>query len=170
MLRQNINCPETSSAGRLFDAVSALIGICPLASYHAEPPMRLDSVAVSDSKEFYPFNFDKDSISFKPTFMEILNDFSKQVEVGVISTQFHNTIVQAILKVVSEISGKSGLKKIALSGGSFQNKILLTKAESKLQEAGFEVFSHTLVPSNDGGIALGQLAIAAKRNSLNKLT
>ncbi len=167
MLKQNLNCPETSSAGRLFDAVSALTGVCPLSSYHAEPPMRLESVAISDGNEFYPFSFEKDVISFKPAFIEILNDFLNQVEVGVISAKFHNTIVQVILKVVTDISAKSGLKKVALSGGSFQNKILLTKAENKLQEAGFEVFSHTLVPSNDGGIALGQLAIVAKRRSLN---
>lgn len=167
MLKQNLNSPETSSAGRLFDAVSALTGVCRRASYHAEPPMRLESVAVSGCNEFYHFDLEKEIISFKSTFQEIIKDLLNKKEVGVISAKFHNTITQVILKVVSEINAKSGLKKVALSGGSFQNKILLANAENKLYDAGFEVFSHTLVPSNDGGIALGQLAIAAKRRTIN---
>ena len=170
MLKQNINCPETSSAGRLFDAVSALTGICSIASYHAEPPMRLESVVVPGCTDFYPFNLEKKIISFKPAFREILNDLSLETGVGVISAKFHNTIIQVMIKVVFEINETTGLRKVALSGGSFQNKILLENAENYLRKEGFEVYSHTLVPSNDGGIALGQLAIAAKRRSLNNRT
>lgn len=169
MLKQNVNCPETSSAGRLFDAVSALTGVCPNASYHAEPPMRLESIADMNCAEFYPFTFEKDMVSYKNTFQGILKDISNRKEIGLISAKFHNTMVQVMMKVVAEINRKTGLKKVVFSGGTFQNKILLERAENELGKAGYEVYSHTLVPSNDGGIALGQLAIAAKRRNINKL-
>lgn len=165
MLKQGVNSPETSSAGRLFDAVSALTGVCPQASYHAEPPMRLEAVADMDCEGSYPFSFVKDIISFKPAFAEILDDLFTRKETGLISAKFHHTILQVMLKVVSGISEKTGLNKIVLSGGTFQNKILLALAENKLSEAGYEVYTHALVPSNDGGIALGQMAVAAKRRN-----
>jgi hydrogenase maturation protein HypF len=165
MLKQNVNCPETSSAGRLFDAVSALTGICPIASYHAEPPMRLESAAFENCKDSYPFTFENEIISFKPTFQVILKDLFEKKEIGLISAKFHNTIIRVVIKVVSEINSKTGLKKVVLSGGTFQNKILLESAEKELQKGGYKVYSHTLVPSNDGGIAMGQLAVAAKRRS-----
>ncbi|MBE0651008.1 MAG: carbamoyltransferase HypF [Bacteroidales bacterium] len=165
MLKQNINCPQTSSAGRLFDAVSALIGVCPIASYHAEPPMRLESVADQNCYDIYPFGVENGVISFKQTFSKILDDLSKNTRVEIISSKFHNTIVQIIIEVVSEISEETRLKKVALSGGTFQNKILLENAEKQLRNAGYDVYSHSLVPSNDGGIALGQMAIAAKNRS-----
>ncbi len=167
LLEQGVNCPETSSAGRLFDAVSALTGVCPVASYHAEPPMRLESIADPYCREAYPFAFDGSIISFCPAFEAILADLERGIAQGMISAKFHRMIVEVIVEVVSAISGKTGLKKIALSGGTFQNKILLEQAENRLEEAGYEVYSQTVVPSNDGGIALGQLAIAAKRRSMN---
>jgi hydrogenase maturation protein HypF len=83
-----------------------------------------------------------------------------------ISSKFHNTIIEVILAVADKIRTETGLNKVVLSGGSFQNAILLEKSEYLLTKKGFEIFSHSLVPSNDGGIALGQLAIAAKRRSL----
>ncbi|MEE4259239.1 MAG: carbamoyltransferase HypF [Bacteroidales bacterium] len=164
MLGKGINCPLTSSAGRLFDAVSALLNICKTASYHAEPPMRLESVAKQTS-ENYAFNAGEE-ISFKPTFEGILKDIDQKIDVGVISGKFHNTIVQVIIKTAQKVSHQRGIKKVVLSGGSFQNRILLKKAENSLKDANFAVFSQSAIPSNDGGIALGQLAIAAKRREL----
>jgi hydrogenase maturation protein HypF len=164
MLQKNINCPLTSSAGRLFDAVSALLGICKTASYHAEPPMRLESVA-KEITGHYPFNSDTE-IDFKLAFEAILKDMKQGTDIGLISGKFHNTIVQIIIDMVKKISQPSGIKKVVLSGGSFQNRILLKKAEDSLKDANFVVFSQSAIPSNDGGIALGQLAIAAKRREL----
>jgi hydrogenase maturation protein HypF len=164
MLEKGINCPLTSSAGRLFDAVSALLNICKTASYHAEPPMRLESVAKHTS-ENYAFNAGEE-ISFKPTFEGILKDIDQKIDVGVISGKFHNTILQVIIKTAQKVSHQRGIKKVVLSGGSFQNRILLKKAENSLKDANFAVFSQSAIPSNDGGIALGQLAIAAKRREL----
>ncbi|MCB2209129.1 MAG: carbamoyltransferase HypF [Bacteroidetes bacterium] len=164
MIEKGINCPLTSSTGRLFDAVSALLGICRTASYHAEPPMRLESIA-KDTTDYYPFNSGKE-IGFKPVFEGILKDINKGEDVGLISGKFHNTMVQVIIDTVQKISQQTAIKKVALSGGSFQNRILLKKTEDSLKDANFAVFSQSLIPSNDGGIALGQLAIAAKRREM----
>jgi hydrogenase maturation protein HypF len=164
MLEKGINCPLTSSAGRLFDAVSALLDICKTASYHAEPPMRLESIA-KDTSDLYTFNSGKE-IGFKTVFEGILKDMERGIDTGLISGKFHNTIIQVIFEMVKKISQQTGIKKVVLSGGSFQNRILLKKAEDSLRDANFVVFSQLAIPSNDGGIALGQLAIAAKRREL----
>lgn len=164
MLEKGINCPLTSSSGRLFDAVSALLDICKTASYHAEPPMRLESIA-KDTSDLYTFNSGKE-IGFKTVFEGILKDMERGIDTGLISGKFHNTIIQVIFEMVKKISQQTGIKKVVLSGGSFQNRILLKKAEDSLRDANFVVFSQLAIPSNDGGIALGQLAIAAKRREL----
>ncbi len=164
MIEKGINCPLTSSAGRLFDAVAALTGVCKTATYHAEPPMRLESVA-TDTSASYPFG-SGEIISMKSTFEGILNDLEQQVDIGIISGKFHNTIVHIIADRVLRISKLTGIKKVVLSGGSFQNRILLKKVEDMLRDSTFAVFTQSSIPSNDGGIALGQLAVAAKRRAL----
>ncbi len=166
VIDQNINSPLCSSAGRLFDAVSALLGVCKTSSFQAEAPMRLEALLELNIKEYYPFDY-KDIISFKPMFVELLCDIENKQKIGVISAKFHNTIVQAILLVSEKIRSEKGIKKVALSGGSFQNKYIVEKAETRLRENGFEVYSQHKYPSNDGGIALGQMAIAAKRRSIS---
>ncbi len=168
MLINKLNTPITSSAGRLFDAVSALLGICKTATYHAEAPMQLESVANADITESYSFtvgNF----ISFKSTFEEIINDIKNETPIDIISGKFHNTIVNVIIENVIEIRNSSGINKVVLSGGSFQNKILLEKVEKKLANNKFDYYTQSKIPSNDGGIALGQLAIAAKRREVSML-
>ena len=95
-----------------------------------------------------------------------MKDMERGIDTGLISGKFHNTIIQVIFEMVKKISQQTGIKKVVLSGGSFQNRILLKKAEDSLRDANFVVFSQLAIPSNDGGIALGQLAIAAKRREL----
>jgi hydrogenase maturation protein HypF len=162
---KKINAPLSSSCGRLFDAVSALINLCPVSKFHAEAPMRLESIADTNITESYLFNQGKD-ISFEPTFREIIVDLRNNIHPGIISAKFHNTIINVIFATASEIRKNTRISKVVLSGGSFQNAILLGETETKLKENNFEVFAHEKVPSNDGGIALGQLAIAAKRREL----
>ena len=162
---KNINAPLSSSCGRLFDAVSAMINLCTLSKFHAEAPMRLQSIVAPNITEAYPFNAGQ-TISFGPTFSGIINDLKNNIPTGIISAKFHNTLINVIFAAVSKIRQNRGIKKVVLSGGSFQNAILLAGTESKLIENSFDVFAHEKVPSNDGGIALGQLAIAAKRRSL----
>jgi len=164
MIEKGINCPLSSSVGRLFDAVSALLNVCKTASFHAEPPMRLESIA-TETTEYYSFELDE-IISMKRTFEGILSDLNQGISIGLISGKFHNTIVKLIVEQVQKISEQTGLKKVVLSGGSFQNRILLKKTEDSLRDVNFAVFSQSVIPSNDGGIALGQLAIAAKRREL----
>jgi hydrogenase maturation protein HypF len=162
---KRINCPLSSSAGRLFDAVAAILNVCPVSKFHAEAPMRLENIASGTVETGYPFDFGE-LISFEPTLMEIVEELIEGVAISEISAKFHNTIVNVIFAVASQIRKETGLNKVALSGGTFQNKYILSRLELILAREKFEVFSHCKIPSNDGGIALGQLAIAAKRREL----
>ncbi len=168
LLKSKVNSPLTSSAGRLFDAVSALLNVCRNSTYHAEAPMRLEAIADEKTSALYGFEFDG-QISFRKTFEEMIADLLKGEETAKIAGKFHNTIVQLIVEVAEKMRKHTGLNKVVLSGGTFQNKILLENVEQKLKEINFAVYSQSGIPSNDGGIALGQLAIAAKRRELEKL-
>jgi hydrogenase maturation protein HypF len=162
---KRINSPLSSSCGRVFDSVSALINLCPVSKFHAEAPMRLESIATPGISDSYPFSKGQ-TISFKPTFREIIHDIQNNILPGIISAKFHNTVINIIFATVTEIRENTGINKVVLSGGSFQNAILLGETEKILTENKFMVFAQQKVPSNDGGIALGQLAIAAKRREL----
>ncbi|MDD5571075.1 MAG: hypothetical protein PHD97_07950, partial [Bacteroidales bacterium] len=158
---KNINSPLTSGVGRLFDAVSALINLCTVSGFEAEAPMRLESIIDENCTEHYSFEIN-DTIFFKKTFEEIITDMNKKVSNSIISAKFHNTIICVILEVAINIRKERNINKVVLSGGVFQNRYLLTNVEKVLVENKFEVYSQSKVPSNDGGIALGQLAIASK--------
>ena len=165
MIDRNINCPLTSGAGRLFDAVSALLGLCRAAAYQAEGPMKLESLVLQDCRERYGFTIDT-AICFDEMARAIVQDITGGLDRRMIATRFHNTIIAAIFETVNKISRKEKIGKVVLSGGVFQNKYLLEGAISVLEDHGFEVFSHVAVPPNDGGIALGQLVVASKRREL----
>ncbi len=159
---KKINTPLTSSSGRLFDAVAALINLCPVSQFHAEAPMRLESVIDKSVDDSYPFAING-TMCFEPTFRAILQDMKKQTGIPVIAAKFHNMIVAATIEMASAMKKECDSNKVVLSGGTFQNKYLLGKLEHKLSKQGFEVFTHQRIPTNDGGIALGQLVIAAAR-------
>ncbi len=161
---KKINCPLSCSAGRLFDAVAALTEICVTTDFHAEAPMRLEGFADGSTNDVYEYSSGT-VISFDPMFRQIVADINQQLSVNYISTKFHNTMVQVILDNVKKLNLETGILKIALSGGTFQNKYLLEKVESTLISEKFEVFTQDKIPCNDGGIALGQLAIAAKNRA-----
>ncbi len=164
MIRSKINSPLVSSAGRLFDAVAAILNICPVATFQAEAPMRLESLVRPDVPESYPVLID-DVISFEPMIREIILDLIKKRSSELISTKFHNTVVSAIFETVRKISEKNKLDKVVISGGTFQNRYLVEQLSKNLTKAGFKLYLNEKIPPNDGGIALGQLAIAAKRRS-----
>lgn len=161
-----INCPISSGAGRLFDAVAALTGICSMSTFHAEAPMRLEAVAKPNCRGKYVVDYDEKKILFKKLFYLILKDLKDQVSIEEIAAKFHNTIVLIILTVAKKARQKYLLNKVVLSGGSFQNKYLLTYSIQLLEAEGFQVYVQQQVPANDGGIALGQAAVAAKRRSM----
>ena len=162
MIEKKINSPLTSSAGRLFDAVSALTGLCMTTGYESEGPMRLESFTVKSCKEYYPFSVKKDYVSWEDTFTHLIRDISKNIHVSVISSKFHNTIAHVIRRISGIIRDEYGINKVILSGGVFQNKYLMEKSVSLLKEGKFQVFTNQLVSVNDSGIALGQLYLTAK--------
>ena len=160
MLKNNLNTPLSSSAGRLFDAVACLLNLCSENTFDAEGPMRLESIIDESEKRHYPFTFNEGIISFEETINRILGDLNK-VSAAKISAKFHNTVVNVICEVVNKMRKDTGINKVVLSGGVFQNKYLLEKTLYKLEGNKFETYINHLVPPNDGGIALGQLMVAS---------
>lgn len=161
MIINRINSPESSGAGRLFDAVSALTGICPYASFESEPPMRLESAIDAGTDMYYPYSIGE-QVVFADTLRALTEDLNFASH-SAISAKFHNTVAMVILEVSERIRTKHHLDKVVLSGGVFQNKYLTEKAYGLLEKNKFEVYTNHAVPANDGGISLGQLVIASKR-------
>ena len=165
MIDKRINCPLTSGAGRLFDCVASLIDLVQTATFQAEGPMRLESIVDPECTNSYTFTAG-DTICFDETLKSIVQDIINGIEKVTIATKFHNTIILAIFDTVNTIRLNSGINKVVLSGGVFQNKYLSEKTMDLLLKNNFEVYSHSSVPANDGGLALGQLAVASKRREL----
>ncbi len=165
-IEQGINSPLTSSAGRLFDAVSALIGVRGVIEYEAQAAIDLETLAsraVNESAH-YPFSITKhddiNTIKIHDLLAAIVNDLHNRTPRARIAARFHNTVSQMILEVCQKISPKTRITRVALSGGVFQNRLLLRNTVSLLESAGLEVYTHRQVPCNDGGISLGQVVIA----------
>jgi hydrogenase maturation protein HypF len=165
MIDKKINCPLTSGAGRLFDCVASLLDLVQIASFQAEGPMLLESLTVPGCHDVYGFTSGQ-TISFDDTIRGIADDVLNGIEKMTIATKFHNTIILAIFDNVNAIRNKSGINKVVLSGGVFQNRYLSEGTMDLLLKNKFEVYSHSTVPANDGGLALGQLAVASKRREL----
>ncbi len=162
MIQENINTPLTSSMGRLFDTVSALLGLCTTASFDAEAPMRLEAVLEQGIQDYYPVSI-AESIDTTPVIRGVAEDIQKGIAPGVISARFHNTIIRLTGTAAEILRQQTGISACALSGGVFMNEYLMEGCKNTLERKGFTVLTHAKVPSNDGGIALGQLAIGAKK-------
>jgi hydrogenase maturation protein HypF len=165
MIDKKINCPLSSGAGRLFDCVASLLDLVQTVTFQAEGPMRLESMVRQECTGNYKFSPGK-TICFDETIRGIVEDIINGIEKVTIATKFHNTIILVIFDTVNAIRIKSGINKVVLSGGVFQNKYLSERTMDLLQKNNFEVYSHSSVPANDGGLALGQLAVASKRREL----
>ena len=165
-LRRGINFPLTSSAGRLFDAVSALAGVRQEIDYEAQAAIELEMLAPDEVEErqSYPFSIVKHEevrvVKLEELFSAVVQDVKNQTPVPVISLKFHHTMAEIIAEMCKLMAKESGINQVALSGGVFQNRLLLKLATSALQREGFSVLTHHLVPCNDGGISLGQAVIA----------
>ena len=159
MIEHGINCPLSSGLGRLFDAVAAMIGIRYYIDYSAQAAIELE-MCRDEVDEGYEFFIDTKEMPWKidpnPAVLAIVQDLKRGVSRCIISGKFHKGIVDVLVRICSLAREKIGLKKIALSGGVFQNTYLLTQMENRLKELGFVVYSHCQVPCNDGGISLGQ--------------
>jgi hydrogenase maturation protein HypF len=165
-LEKNINSPLTSSCGRLFDSVSALIGIRSVIEYEAQAAIDLEMLAYDEAGETgsYPYSIiehdDIKIIKLQDLFAAIIHDLRGKTPAARIAARFHNTIARITADLCQSISAETGIAQVALSGGVFQNRLLLRKAVGLLESGGFEVFTHRQVPCNDGGISLGQVVIA----------
>ncbi len=161
-IRKGFNAPLSSSAGRLFDAVSALLGVCTRSRFHAEAPMRLEDLAGKAGGKAYSWT-GGEIIDFRPMIREMVQDIHNGEPAAGMAARFHRTLIGMTLATVERIlAGRLDIP-VLLSGGSFQNRILLEGVESGLRDRGISCYSNLQVPVNDGGIALGQLAVAAAR-------
>lgn len=167
---KSFNTPLSSSAGRLFDAVSAITGICINSTFHAEAPMRLENIISEGITHEYPYVKENNQFQFSQTIINIVSDLSDGIHESIVAAKFHNTIISLIFDEVVYLSKQSSISKIVFSGGTFQNKYIVTGLEKKFELLkSLSVYFPTSIPANDGGIALGQLAIAGKRRSLNRI-
>jgi hydrogenase maturation protein HypF len=176
MLRQNLNSPRTSSAGRLFDAVAAIVGLRQQTKFEGQAAMELEfAVEGAATNACYQFQLlDEEMlndllarnngratirnqqssiiIDWAPMIRQLLDDQQRHVAVEIIAAKFHNTLVEMIVAVAPRVAEK----RVVLSGGCFQNKYLTERAIRRLRETGFRPYWHQRIPPNDGGIALGQ--------------
>jgi hydrogenase maturation protein HypF len=185
---KGLNAPLTSSCGRLFDAVSSLCRVRDEVFYEGEAAIDLEMLADEDVKDSYPYEIrqttddrrqttEKNRRSFvvrrssfveplvidtKPTIEAVVKDLENKVPVSTISARFHNAVVEFISKICQQLRSAEKINKVALSGGVFQNYYLLTRTLNELRDNGFEVFYQKKVPTNDGGISLGQAVVASE--------
>jgi hydrogenase maturation protein HypF len=177
-IERKLNSPVTSSMGRLFDAISALLGVRGEIDYEGQAAVELEMAAyssvlstsvndeaISSAQESYPYRIVEDKgiriVRLKDLLSAVMEDLQHGVSRGRISVKFHNTIARMVNEVCRLIADETGITQIALSGGVFQNRLLLRRSISLLESNGFQVFTHRQIPCNDGGISLGQAVIAS---------
>ena len=167
MLERGINSPLTSSCGRLFDAVSALLGVRTRISYEGQAAIELEALAErgtpSDPYPYLVHSAEVHRLDFLPMIAAICGDLAKERERADIARAFHHTVARGVLEVCGRIRQESGQSRVVLSGGVFQNRLLTEEVAQLLGEGGFEPYCHRLVPPNDGGLALGQAVVAGWR-------
>lgn len=166
-VRSGLASPFTTSGGRLFDAVSALTGICLEASHDGQAAMLLEQAALSSATREYPFDVQVEDgrlvLDTRPIVAAIVKDLGKGRAPGEVAGRFHRTLAASILEVCRAIRGGTGLSRVCLGGGVFQNDLLLSDVASRLETCDFEVFVPREIPVGDGGIALGQVLVAHAR-------
>jgi hydrogenase maturation protein HypF len=164
MISKKINAPLTSSLGRFFDGIAAIIGIRNHVHYEGQAAMELEMAVKQETEKVYEYQWtagDWVQILPQPIVHGVVQDLRNGISSEQISARFHSTLIRLFSELCEEIKKDTGLNRAVLSGGVFQNAILLTGLTGALENKGFEVFSHSLVPTNDGGISLGQAVIAA---------
>ena len=157
MLRSRLNAPATTSMGRLFDGVAALLGLCQQTSFEGQAAMALE-FAIEASEGRYAFGFKNGIVDWEPMLRSILDDLRLGRRTGEIAAKFHNTLAELIVALAWRVDQA----KVVLTGGCFQNRYLTERTIERLRSEGFEPYWHQQVPPNDGGIALGQVIAAAR--------
>jgi hydrogenase maturation protein HypF len=170
MMERGLNSPMTSSMGRLFDAVASLCGLCDHNGYEARSGMLLEQAAATVHKDgAYSFALQAPPRGSDapwladpaPVLQQLLRDRARGADAPRMARRFHEAVAELVMQVCVHAREQTGLSRVALSGGVFCNGILVERATTHLQSAGFDVYRHQLVPPNDGGLCLGQLAVAA---------
>jgi hydrogenase maturation protein HypF len=164
MLSKRINSPITSSAGRLFDAVASILGLRERVAFEGQAAMELEYDAEQSERGTYEFEFTAGVLDWEPMLRHLVSDIDSGGRPGIISAKFHNTLVE----MMSAVARNVALDRIVLSGGCFQNRYLLEHAVERLRKDGFNVYWHQRIPTNDGGISMGQVAAVARANSQEK--
>ena len=164
ILAKNLNCPLTSSVGRLFDGISSILGICHQVSFEGQAAIALEFATLeTKTDEFYDFSLTQNKIiQWQPMLRAILEDLNHNIPINFISAKFHNTLVEIIVAIAKLV----GEKKVVLTGGCFQNLYLIEKAINRLKIENFVPYWHHQIPSNDGGISVGQILGAIREISL----
>jgi hydrogenase maturation protein HypF len=163
MISRQVQTVQTSSSGRLFDAVAALVGLASEVTFEGQAAIALEMAAVQGTDACYPFEIvdvEPMILDFRPMMEAIVKDISAGRPRGEISACFHNTLSAAVVETCCRIRRSDALDRVCLSGGTFQNLYLLDRTVIELRRRGFGVFLHATVPANDGGISLGQAVIA----------
>jgi hydrogenase maturation protein HypF len=164
MVNKKINSPLTSSLGRLFDGIAAITGIRYKVDFEGQAAMELEMLAADKVADIYDYEWittEGHKILTRPIIQGVVNDMVNGIHPSVISRKFHQTLIQMFSDLCAVIRKESGLNRVVLSGGVFQNSLLLTGLIKALEEKNFQVFTHSKVPANDGGISLGQAMVAA---------
>ncbi|MEM7593732.1 MAG: carbamoyltransferase HypF [Cyanobacteria bacterium P01_A01_bin.83] len=185
MAKKGINSPKASSCGRLFDAVAAAVGICrESCSYEGQSAIELEALAerwmLNHPEEiaFYPFAVENKvegasdllDLEPRPMWQALLADLQQGISQPAMAAKFHRGLAQGIASMVEKIQSnyqEANIEQVALTGGVFQNQILLLEVSRLLQEMNLNVLTHSQVPPNDGGLSLGQIAIAAGQSTIN---
>ena len=172
MMARRLNSPLTSSCGRLFDAIAALIGLRREVNYEAQGAMELESLARSSAETgqgSYPFSLNRMvgwwQIDCRSVFEAIVEDIKRKAPVELISRRFHNGLVEILVRLACLLRQESAINRVCLSGGVFNNLIVFDGLIRELQAHEFEVFTHSEVPTGDGGLSLGQALVAAHSSS-----
>ncbi len=166
MVEKGLNSPMASSAGRLFDAVAAALGVCrDAADYEGQAAIELEALAArhfpGQSDDAYGFEIENGCLGWAPLWRGLLKDLRDKIEPAVIAARFHHTVAAAVSQTTAALCGQHDTRTVVLSGGVFQNRLLLERASRLLLRQGLDVLSPRMLPANDGGISLGQVVVAA---------
>jgi len=165
-IEKRLNCVETSSLGRVFDAVAAMLGLGSYNHFDAQLPMALEAIASDGIDEYYDYEFVREAegplqLNLSIMFRQLVADVKKDKDASIISAKFHNTLSIALLAMAKQARENTKLNTVALSGGVFCNRYLTNRLIKLLRKNDFRVLFNREIPANDGGISVGQAAIAA---------
>jgi hydrogenase maturation protein HypF len=166
MAESGFSAPLTSSMGRLFDAVAALCGLRSVTTYEGQAAIELEAIADRSQYALYELPVDPGGrLDARPTILDVVADLQAGVGAGVVSARFHRSVAAATATACAQAAAAAGTDRVVLSGGVFQNRLLLDDTSTRLRGLGLRVLAPALFPANDGGISYGQSAIAAARSA-----